>query len=481
MLRLLGSVRFRLTLIVSLVFAAFITVGAYGLVRQVNAALVNDIQVRNDTVTAALSRVLQSGAVAPESLALSSDGLPNVEGGFDLDVLREGIQGSYIFVTGQVVSRQAGVWSRLRPIADSTATSLFGKALPADLSSGGYVVSQAMVDTPSGRLELNVASSLRDVRLTVSRVTNALLIATPALVLMVGILTWLIVGRALRPVEAITTRVQEISGSTLHERVPVPSGDDEVSGLARTMNAMLDRLEASADRQKRFMSDASHELRSPVASIRLQLETALLAPGNTDWEQVARTVLQEDTRLASLVDNMLTLARIEEGVERPIVEVDLDEVIFDQTSRPTERTIDRSQVGAGRVMGVAAEMASVVRNLFDNAVRHARSTVAIALVSRDGWVCFSVDDDGPGVAEADRERIFERFARLQEGRARDSGGSGLGLALTRRIVEAHGGTVTVAQSALGGARFMVDLPAAEEHSTTSWREGPRARLRRKTT
>lgn len=464
MLRILFSVRFRLTLVVSLVFAAFITVGAYGLVRQVNAALVNDIQVRNDTVTNALSRVLQSGAVSPDAVALTVDGLPGVvDGVADVGVLREGIQGSYIFMTGRFVDPRSGVWSQLRPIVGPSATSLFGKTLPSDVESGDYVISRSAVITPSGRLVLNVASSLRDVRLTVSRVTNALLIATPALVLMVGILTWLIVGRALRPVRSIISRAQEISGSTLHERVPVPSGGDEVGELARTVNAMLDRLEASADRQKRFMSDASHELRSPVTSIRMQLETALLAPDDSDWERIATTVLHEDARLASLVDNMLTLTRIEEGGPRRLVEVDLDEVVFEQTSRPTGRRVDRSRVGAGRVMGVPTELASVVRNLFDNAVRHARSTVSISVTTTGPWVHLVVSDDGPGVAEVDRERVFERFARLQEGRARDSGGSGLGLALSRRIVESLGGTIAVGTGPLGGASFEVMLPSAGIH------------------
>lgn len=459
MFRLIASVRFRLTLVVSLVFAAFMSVGAYALVRQVNAALVNDIQVRNDTVTEALSRVLQSGVVDPGSLALTADGLPTFPGGFDPDLLRQGIEGSYIFVTGQVIDPRSGVWSRLRPVVTPATTSLFGKSLPDDVGSGDYVVSRARVSTPAGRLELSVASSLNDVRLTVSRVTNALLVATPALVLMVGILTWLMVGRALHPVQSITTRAQEITGSTLHERVPETRGDDEIADLARTMNAMLDRLESSADRQKRFMSDASHELRSPVASIRTQLETALMAPGSSDWERIARTVLHEDVRLESLVDNMLMMARLEEGVARAVVEVDLDEIVFDQSSRPTDCIVDRSRVGAGRVMGVPSELASVVRNLFDNAVRHARSTVAISLTTEDGMVRLTVDDDGPGVAEADRERIFERFARLQEGRARDSGGSGLGLALSRQIVESHGGTITVGTGRLGGACLEVMLPA----------------------
>jgi signal transduction histidine kinase len=225
------------------------------------------------------------------------------------------------------------------------------------------------------------------------------------------------------------------------------------------MNAMLDRLEGSSARQKRFMSDASHELRSPVASIKTQLETALLSKADTNWEGVAQTVLAEDERLESLVHNLLAMTRLEEGVRPPSAEVDLDELVFDQLARPARVPVDRSKVGAGRVMGVPAELASVVRNLIDNAARHAQTKVAVSLSTIGPWVRLAVDDDGPGVAVEDRTKVFERFARLQEGRARDSGGSGLGLALSKRIVETHGGRIFVETSALGGASFIVELPA----------------------
>ncbi len=280
----------------------------------------------------------------------------------------------------------------------------------------------------------------------------------PTLVVLVGAMTWFMTGRVLRPVSAITGRVQDITGSTLHERVPEPHTDDEIAELARTMNAMLDRIEGASEQQKRFMSDASHELRSPVAAIKTQLETALL-DRETDWDSVARTVLNEDERLESLVGNLLALARLEEGQRPHTVEVDLDEVVHEQTARPARVPIDRSGVLAGRVSGVRTELTSVVRNLIDNAARHASARVRVRLATHGPTVRLEVDDDGPGIEPADRAKVFERFARLQEGRSRDAGGSGLGLALTKQVVEAHGGNVFVETSDLGGASFVVELPA----------------------
>ncbi len=267
---------------------------------------------------------------------------------------------------------------------------------------------------------------------------------------------------------SITRRANEITGSTLHQRVPEPRTDDEIGELARTMNAMLDRIEGSSERQKRFMSDASHELRSPVASIRTQLETALLRPDHTDWPHVGRTVLAEDERLGALVDNLLALTRLEEGVRRPTSEVDLDELCYEQLQRTFRVPIDRSGVLAGRVIGVPDELTSVVRNLIDNAARHAATAARVSLATYGPTVRLCVEDDGPGVPMELREKVFERFTRLQEARSRDAGGSGLGLALTKRIVESHGGRIFVESAALGGAAFVVELPAALADDEDDW-------------
>jgi len=463
-----GSVRVRITGAVTLIFAVFMCGAGFGLVRQVESALLNDIQVRNDTVTSALGQMLASGQVSPDVLASSAAEFEQaVANRRDEAVLREGITESYIYATGPATATSptdstAGVLDRLRSLLSDDRTPLFGRVMPSNLSSERFAVSRATVDTPSGQLVLNVASPLGGIERTVDRITNALLVAIPALVLLVGVMTWFMTGQALRPVEAITRRANEIGGRTLHERVPESASDDEIGELARTVNAMLARLERSSEQQKRFMSDASHEMRSPVSSIKVQLETALIDSANTDWPAVAETVLREDERLASLVTDLLALSRLEEHRARPMVEIDLDEVVYDQTSRTLRVPVDRSAVSAGRVMGIYGEMASVVRNLVDNAARHAASQVAIGLRTIGPFVRLTVDDDGPGIAPADRDTVFERFARLQEGRSRDAGGSGLGLALTKRIVEAHGGKVFVETSDLGGASFVVELPSLDD-------------------
>ena len=226
------------------------------------------------------------------------------------------------------------------------------------------------------------------------------------------------------------------------------------------MNDMLDRLEKASVKQRQFVSDASHELRSPVASIRTQLETALRYPDDVDWPSVARVVLAEDDRLDHLVGNLLAMARLEEGRFGPRSEVDLDDLVMGQAPRMTGVDLDLSGVSAGRVFANRDELTSVVRNLLDNAARHASSRVAVTVQEAGPWVVLTVSDDGAGIPADQRDQVFERFARLQEGRARDEGGTGLGLALTKRIVVHHGGRIQVEDGDLGGARFVVSLPSA---------------------
>jgi len=304
----------------------------------------------------------------------------------------------------------------------------------------------------SSRLVGNVGVGYVDERmlLAVSLATVFAIVAT---------VVWGVTGRALRPVEALRREVAAIAGDSLERRVPRPGGNDEIARLADTMNDMLARLEASARRQRRFVADASHELRSPLTSARTQVEVALRHLGCADAEAVLRGVLAEHDRLDRLTDDLLRLARLEEGAPRATAQVDLEEIVARETARLAGVAVDDRHVLAGRVTGDHQQLASVVRNLLDNAARHARQRVAVSL-GRDGdRVHLLVDDDGPGVPHADRDRIFERFARLDQARDRTRGGNGLGLAIVRSVVASHGGTVNVEDAPLGGARFRVDLPA----------------------
>jgi signal transduction histidine kinase len=234
----------------------------------------------------------------------------------------------------------------------------------------------------------------------------------------------------------------------------------EVARLARTMNGMLDRLERASARQRAFVSDASHELRSPVSTIRAELEVASADAEHADWPAVAQRTLGETDRLGRLVDDLLALARLDEAQGSPKrVPVDIDDLVLEESTRTHRVPVRTVGVSAGRVAGDARQLTQVVRNLVDNAQRHAATQVAISLRREDDELVLVVDDDGPGIPEAEREHVFDRFTRLDEARGRADGGAGLGLAVVRRVVEHHGGTVSVVESDLGGARFIVRLPA----------------------
>jgi signal transduction histidine kinase len=233
--------------------------------------------------------------------------------------------------------------------------------------------------------------------------------------------------------------------------------------VGRALIPTLGRLEESQSRQRRFVADASHELRSPLAIIRQHAEVALAHPERTDTAKLARTVLTEDIRMQRLVEDLLLLARADERTG-PVrrAPVDLDDVVFEVAAALRQSSalrVDTTAVSAGRVSGDQAQLQRMVQNLAENAARHARATVGFMLREDPaGTTTLCVEDDGAGIAEADRQRIFERFVRLDGARARDAGGSGLGLAIVAEIVTAHGGTITVGTSPLGGARFEVLLP-----------------------
>jgi signal transduction histidine kinase len=491
------------------------------------------------------------------------------------------------------------------------------------LASGDYIYAGQLetlsrsVDTPSGTLTVSAAAPVEQVTRSLDALRGALVVGMPLLVVAVAATAWFVVRRALRPVEVIRAEVDAITGSTMHRRVPEPATGDEIHRLAHTMNAMLDRLDRSAQRQRQFVADASHELRSPVAAIRTGLEVARHKGGRADWLAVADRALADEARLEALLDDMLLLAaHDEQGVATspPRRPVDLARLVAEEAARPrrvpttvtngtasptndakrpsatsdnptkadnppvTETIADRSNAtgsypaGGGQRTGtdtiadrpaadrkaistvgaspdddakrpsangtgqaqstnpagteaIAAlanptgadqadgdnrpgvdptstraadatgadqadgdnrttagttspsggaadrpptdpvvvpgnhdQLARVVANLLDNAARHATTSVH-ATISRTGdVVCLTVDDDGPGIPPADRARVFERFTRLDDGRSRGQGGSGLGLALVRAVVVAHDGQVRIDDSDLGGARFVVDLP-----------------------
>jgi signal transduction histidine kinase len=286
----------------------------------------------------------------------------------------------------------------------------------------------------------------------VDSVRTVLTFGVPAVALLIGVIAWLAVRRSLRPVEAIRGEVAEIGAHDLGRRVPDPRTGDEIARLAATMNTMLARLDEAVTRQSRFTSDASHELRTPLASLRTQLEVLLAHPDRLDWRRSCENALLDVTRLQDLVADLVLLGKLDHAGPDRREPVALSEVVGAVVAGRSG--IDVEVSGTPSVRGHRSRLERLVRNLVDNAQRHAVSRVAVTVSAVDGQAVLTVDDDGPGIPEADRERVFDRFVRLDDARDRDEGGSGLGLAIVADIARAHGGTAAVE----GRSRFVVRLP-----------------------
>jgi signal transduction histidine kinase len=446
----LASVRVRITLASLLVVGIALVVGGIFLVRAQRASLTQNVgsavALRARDVASAISK----GDI-PRLLAVprGDDNLIQV-----------------VDAHGRIVasSRNLAGDPRISKLAPDSEGSTV-ESLDIDEGDGPWWLKVQHVVNHGHGYTLYVASSLDRVHDSVESLEHLLLISFPILMLLLGSTTWVVTGKALRPVESIRREVERIGAEDLHRRVPEPSTHDEIGRLAQTMNAMLSRLEDSQERQHRFLADASHELRSPLTGMRAELELELereLQQGSGDErEQTTRELLADTVRLQRLVEDLLTIAvadgsTLDAAHREP---VDLDEIVFAEARRLRAHTsldVDTSQVSGAQYEVNADQFVRVVRNLLDNAASHANSTVTLVLRETASEIRLVVSDDGPGVPHDDRERIFGRFARLDDARTRGDGGTGLGLAIVREVVAAHGGTVTV--DGPPGAAFTVILP-----------------------
>jgi signal transduction histidine kinase len=302
---------------------------------------------------------------------------------------------------------------------------------------------------------------------SVLAVTHGLLIGTPILLLLLAWGTWLVVGSTLRPISALRRGAQVITATGQPRELPVPEARDEVRVLAVTLNDMLAQLDASQQRQRNLVSDTAHELRSPIASIRTQLEVALDHPAQQDWHETASDVLADTLRLSRLAEDLLVLARLDERGTRPPLSrrpVDLRVLVAEEAERSAGARVPVTASADGRcvVVGDLEGIRRLLRNLIENSLRYAKSAVGVT-AQRDGEdVVLTVADDGPGIPAKDRERAFGRFVRLDVARSRDeheAGGSGLGLAIVRATALAHGGSARL-EDAEPGLRAVIRLPAA---------------------
>lgn len=438
----------------TLVVALTVALAAGALVVLQRSQLVEAVSATADQQSSDVAARVRSGGVAAAGL----DGPGTAKGD---QALVQVVAADGTVLAHSPEAGDEGPLTGARLSAGSTSSDPRGR-LEAD--GEPYAVIARGVAVPDGTVVTVIAArSLETVERSTAIAVALVATGYPLVLLIVAGASWWLTGRALAPMTAIRRRVAEVSARDLAARVPVPPSGDEVAALAVTMNAMLSRLEASADAQQRFVADASHELRSPLSTVRAAAELSSAHPDAFPWDEAAATVLTETARLERLVGDLLVLARSDEHglVMRP-GDVDLDDVVAAEAQhlrRVGTRSVHLS-LAPVRVRGDAAHLARAVRNLAENADAHAAGKVWMSLAAVDGEAVVEVSDDGPGIPAGERERVFERFVRLDASRERASGGSGLGLAIVRQIAMAHGGSVSAGGRPGGGTTMTLRLPAA---------------------
>lgn len=440
----LGTVRIRATAAAVVLVGVALLIGGTGLTVLLRRSLTDQVrdaaQLRADDAADALAT-----GTPPEQVARGDD-----------EVIIQ-----IVAPDGRVLAATANV-AGTEPVRDPTPGGTTEVTAGPTGDTDRFLVVARAARSPGTDVVVLVGRALDPVGESSGVVVGLLAIGLPVLLVVVGTTTWWVAGRVLARVEAVRAEVEEISASELYRRVPVPSDRDEIGRLAATMNQMLARLQHAQTEQRRFVSDASHEMRSPVAAIRQHAEVAVSYPDTMTGPELGATVLEETLRVQRLVEDLLLLARADEGGLRSrTAALDLDDLALDEARRAQETSglvVNTTGVSAARVRGDPAQLARAVRNIVDNAVRHAASTVALGVEEREEEAVLWVDDDGPGIAPPDRRRVLERFVRLDDARARDGGGTGLGLAIVAEVVVAHGGTVGVSDAEMGGAHIEVRLP-----------------------
>ncbi|MEV6171618.1 HAMP domain-containing sensor histidine kinase [Streptomyces sp. NPDC051954] len=365
----------------------------------------------------------------------------------------------------EVQSALPDVWTS--DSSPSTTEGPVGGTQPAD---GGV---SAEVDTSTGSTVVQAYPNVAPADTAVITLTWALVPCTALLVVMIAGLTWYAMGRALRPVESIRAEFADITAHSLQQRVPVPDSHDEVALLAETMNDTLDQLHRAVGRLRTFTSDASHELRGPLTTLKARLELALARPDRAEWTAVGGEALHDTTRLEEIVADLLLLARLDARQPlklQPLSVTDLVRRTIAERYRHQPVVLLTDSASDTTVTGSRTALARLLTNLLDNGLRHAHSSVTLEVLNIGGELVVEVIDDGPGIPATDRERVFDRFTRLDNARTPSEGGTGLGLAIARDIATAHGGTLTAEAPPTtdSGARMVLTLPlpTTRQPSTT---------------
>lgn len=450
------GVRLNAAIVAGVIFFAALLIAAFALIALTRAQLTDSVQ----TVVVARAQDL--------ALTVASDELPDriaLSAGASAQIVDS--DGNVLLSTSDIEGQQAMASVPHPP--SGTVTTIVQDSLgdgegEHDGEDGPFLIAIASTEDEGESVVVLVAATLSGVDDTINTLVPLLLVGVPLLSILVAFTTWMLAGRALTPVDEMSHEAEKISGADLERRIPLPGTTDEIQRLGETLNHMLERLEGSASSQRRFVSDASHELKSPISSLITMSEVAAAHPDEVDTWALANDVGFEARRLAILVDDLLTLARADEGA------FTLDKSFFDLVEMVTEEAstmangdiaVDITADGAVLALADRRRMAQVVRNLLDNGVRHAETRVTITIRSTADAVALSVRDDGLGVPDDETTRIFERFVRLDDGRGRAEGGTGLGLAVVREIVSAHGGQIEVLRNeTVTGAVFVVRLPVS---------------------
>jgi len=442
------SIRARLTFIFVLAVAAILSVTGVSLVHLVHHSLVSDAD-----------NEIQSQMIRTQEIFANAKSVDNYR-------VILAMHGDVVIQVTNLAGTK--VWA---------ASSAISKA---------PVLARTDADTPTGaRLALKMVGTTRD-KATLSRISSgeigtiatrrgpglifgflygegidhsvdvlmaSLVVSFPLLLLITGGLIWIGMGLALAPVESIRRRVDTIAATDLSQRVPPTGGKDEIARMARTVNAMLDRLEASSQFEQEFVSNASHELRSPLTTLLATTERAAMDPDRADWNEVGEVVIREGRRLETLIDDLAWLARHDEHrAEIQSVDVDLDDLLFEEGHRVrllSELSVDTTMVRPTRVTGDPAMLKRMIRNVVDNAARYATEELRFDSHYEGAEAVVTVADDGEGIDVGQSDRFFERFVRSDPARARHSGGTGLGLAIVAEIVERHGGSSSFVTTDVG--------------------------------
>jgi len=446
------SLRSRITAVSTIVLVVVLAVASFVIVQLVDQQLRSDLRAQNQETLRTIADQIAGGA-DPALLALpvGSDGT---------EFIIETVDGEYVNSTVLTFDQaeDLGIDSfdveELPEVLDGVFSTDEGEIF---LPMSSALADSTEAISPNGETwVISALSTTEVIDRNVGQVRSVLWVVIPVLALLFGGLVWLLTGRVLRPVDAMTRKVSEITSDTLHERLVEPDVSDEIGRLASTLNSMLDRLDRGAKLQQQFVSDASHELRSPLTLLMGEAELAASTGDPTRIAAANQLVIEQSHRMSTLIDDLLHLARTGESLLHS-VDIDIDDVLRTLAAQQPG-DIDTTAVSPARIRGDLSGISRLVRNLLDNATRHARSQVLVTSTASATAVTLTVEDDGPGVPVADRSRVFERFARLDEARSRADGGTGLGLAIAHAIVEAHDGSIAVDDSALGGARFVVTLP-----------------------